>query len=261
MTARTELSRAESSRTELGRSLDLNGVTYRYRGGNVGGAGVGPLNLHVEPGEFLCVVGPSGSGKSTLLSLLAGFLRPQQGEIRLGGDPVNGPHPALTLVQQEAALFPWLTVGGNVAFGLKGVSGAEKAARVADALRLVGLSGYEARRPHELSGGQRQRVSIARALAVRPGLLLLDEPFSALDPGLRASLGEVCRSLLAQTRAALICVSHHPDELVGLVDRCALLDAGSLRRFDIDDRRPGQSRDQVAAALHAALVHPGVLSR
>ena len=228
MTAHTELGRAESSRTELGRSLDLNGVTYRYRGGNVGGAGVGPLNLHVEPGEFLCVVGPSGSGKSTLLSLLAGFLRPQQGEIRLGGDPVNGPHPALTLVQQEAALFPWLTVGGNVAFGLKGVSGAEKAARVADALRLVGLSGYEARRPHELSGGQRQRVSIARALAVRPGLLLLDEPFSALDHATRTTLADELLAIWWQQKVTVVFVTHQLDEALHLGQRVVALRGGEI---------------------------------
>ena len=209
----------------LGQSLDLSGVTYRY---GRGGAGVGPLNLHVEPGEFLCIVGPSGSGKSTLLSLLSGFLRPQTGEIRLGGEVVRGPHPALTLVQQEAALFPWLTVGGNVAFGLKGLNAGEKAARVTDALRLVGLGGYEPRRPHELSGGQRQRVSIARALAVRPGLLLLDEPFSALDHATRTALADELLGIWWQQKVTVVFVTHQLDEALHLGQRVVALQGGAV---------------------------------
>ena len=220
--------------TGLGQSLDLNGVTYRYGRANVGSsrtegsAGVGPLNLHVEPGEFLCVVGPSGSGKSTLLSLLAGFLRPQTGEMRLGGAALRGPHPALTLVQQEAALFPWLTVGGNVAFGLRGLSRADRAARVADALRLVGLGGYEGRRPHELSGGQRQRVSIARALAVRPGLLLLDEPFSALDHATRTALSDELLAIWRQQQVTVVFVTHQLDEALHLGQRVVALRGGEV---------------------------------
>lgn len=218
-----------TARSGLGQSLDLSGVTYRYgRGGVMGGAGVGPLDLHVQPGEFLCVVGPSGSGKSTLLSLLSGFLRPQQGEIRLGGEVVRGPHPALTLVQQEAALFPWLTVGGNVGFGLRGLSRSEQQERIAGALRLVGLSGYEARRPHELSGGQRQRVSIARALAVRPGLLLLDEPFSALDHATRTALADELLAIWWQQKITVVFVTHQLDEALHLGQRVVALRGGTV---------------------------------
>lgn len=208
-----------------GASLDLNQVTYRYR---QGGAGVGPLNLHVEPGEFITVVGPSGSGKSTLLGLLSGFLHPQQGEIRLGGDPVRGPHPALTLVQQESALFPWLTVGGNVAFGLNRMQRDQKNARITEALHLVGLDGYEHRRPHELSGGQRQRVSIARALAVRPGLLLLDEPFSALDHATRTALADELMAIWWDQKITVVFVTHHLDEALHLSQRVVALRQGTL---------------------------------
>ena len=224
----TEPKTSPGTQAGLGRSLSLQGVSYRY---GRGGAGVGPLDLEVGPGEFLCVVGPSGGGKSTLLSLLAGFLRPQSGEIRLGGEPVRGPHPALTLVQQEAALFPWLTVGGNVGFGLRGgtarsLSAPERAERVAGALRLVGLSGYEARRPHELSGGQRQRVSIARALARRPGLLLLDEPFSALDHATRTALADELLAIWWQQKVTVVFVTHQLDEALHLGQRVLALREG-----------------------------------
>lgn len=207
----------------LGASLTLDGVTYRY---GKSGAGLGPADLHVAAGEFLCVVGPSGSGKSTLLSLLAGFLRPQQGQIRLGGEALRGPHPNLTLVQQEPALFPWLTVGGNVAFGLSKVPRAERTARVQDALKQVGLSGYESRRPHELSGGQRQRVSIARALATKPGLLLLDEPFSALDVQTRTGLADELLGIWWEQKVTVVFVTHHLDEALHLGQRVVALRGG-----------------------------------
>ncbi|WP_233554813.1 ABC transporter ATP-binding protein [Deinococcus cavernae] len=213
------------ARPIAGASLDLSGVTYRY---GRSGAGIGPLDLHVKPGEFITVVGPSGSGKSTLLSLLSGFLHPQQGDIRLGGQPVRGPHPALTLVQQESALFPWLTVGGNVAFGLGKLGRPERLQRVAEALKLVGLPGYEARRPHELSGGQRQRISIARALAVKPGLLLLDEPFSALDHATRTTLADELMAIWWDQKITVVFVTHQLEEALHLSQRVVALRQGEI---------------------------------
>ncbi|GGM02183.1 ABC transporter ATP-binding protein [Deinococcus aerophilus] len=212
----------------LGRSLSLTGVGYRYGGRGQSGAGVGPLNLHIAPGEFVCVVGPSGGGKSTLLSLLAGFLAPQSGQIQLGGEAVRGPHPGLTLVQQEAALFPWLTVTGNVAFGLRGLKRSERAARVSDALRQVGLAGYGPRRVHELSGGQRQRVALARALAVQPGVLLLDEPFSALDHATRTALADELLGLWWQHKLTVVFVTHQLDEALHLGGRILALKNGEV---------------------------------
>ncbi|GAA0504874.1 ABC transporter ATP-binding protein [Deinococcus depolymerans] len=211
-----------------GAPLSLDGVTYRYQNRAAGGAGVGPLTLNVPAGEFLCVVGPSGSGKSTLLSLLAGFLRPQAGQITLGGEPVRGPHPRLTLVQQEAALFPWLTVAGNVGFGLRGLNRADRQARVTDALRQVGLAGFETRRPHELSGGQRQRVALARALAIQPGLLLLDEPFSALDHATRTSLADELLALWWQHKVTVVFVTHQLEEALHLGQRVVALRGGQV---------------------------------
>jgi len=210
-----------------GLGLTLDGVTYRYGRGH---AGVGPLNLQVSPGEFLCVVGPSGSGKSTLLSLLAGFLRPQAGQIRLGDTPVQGPDPRLTLVQQEAALFPWRTVAGNLAFGLERqrLPRAEREARVEDTLKLVGLEGYGPRRVHELSGGQRQRVSLARALAVQPRLLLLDEPFSALDDRTRTVLSDELLGIWWARKVTVVFVTHNLEEALALGQRVVALRGGEV---------------------------------
>ncbi|MBZ9712137.1 ABC transporter ATP-binding protein [Deinococcus multiflagellatus] len=219
---------AASAAARGGAPLTLDSVTYRYHGRKATGAGVGPLNLHVAAGEFLCVVGPSGSGKSTLLSLLAGFLRPQTGQITLGGETIRGPHPRLTLVQQEPALFPWLTVAGNVAFGLRAGPRAERQSRVADALRQVGLAGYEGRRPHELSGGQRQRVALARALVTRPGLLLLDEPFSALDHATRTALADELLTLWRQSGVTVVFVTHQLDEALHLGQRIVALRDGEV---------------------------------
>ncbi|MEW6421176.1 MAG: ABC transporter ATP-binding protein [Deinococcota bacterium] len=227
MTATMPRPATTASDTPQGIRLTLDGVTYRYGRSH---AGVGPLDLRVNAGEFLCVVGPSGSGKSTLLSLLAGFLRPQAGEIRLGDTPVRGPDPRLTLVQQEPALFPWRTVAGNVAFGLERqrLPRAERNARVEDTLRLVGLSGYGPRRVHELSGGQRQRVSLARALAVRPQLLLLDEPFSALDDRTRTVLAEELLSIWWSQKVTVVFVTHNLEEALALGQRVVALRAGAI---------------------------------
>ncbi|MFC6619122.1 ABC transporter ATP-binding protein [Deinococcus radiophilus] len=232
----------------LGAALELQDVTYRYRTGRgqVTAAGLGPLDLRVAPGEFLCVVGPSGSGKSTLLNLLAGFLRPQTGDIRLDGATVKGPHPRLTLVQQEAALFPWLTVGGNVSFGLRGLSRAEQARRVADALALVGLPEMAGRRVHELSGGQRQRVSLARALATRPGLLLLDEPFSALDVNTRARLSSELLEIWRAQGITVVFVTHHLEEALELGERVVALRQGEVA---LDAPTTGVSLTDLQAAL------------
>nr|WP_240741664.1 ABC transporter ATP-binding protein [Deinococcus sp. KSM4-11] len=207
-----------------GASLTLDGVSYHYKGR----VGLGPIDLHVQPGEFLCVVGPSGSGKSTLLSLLAGFLRPQQGVIRLGDEAVRGPHHSLTLVQQESALFPWLDVAGNVKFGLRRLKRADRNVRAAEALKLVGLDGYADRRVHELSGGQRQRVSLARALAVKPGLLLLDEPFSALDIQTRTTLADELLGIWWQQKVTVVFVTHQLDEALHLGQRIVALKDGQV---------------------------------
>ena len=217
----------------VGAALSLSEVEYRYasnRQGHGTAAGLGPLTLHIQPGEFVCVVGPSGSGKSTLLGLLAGFLRPQHGQMQLSGRALAGPVPELTLVQQEHALFPWLTVLGNVAFGLKTrrLSRAEQQARALAALKQVGLEDFAPRRIHQLSGGQRQRVSLARALALSPSLLLLDEPFSALDVSTRHQLGQELLGIWLTQGSTVLFVTHNLDEALSLGQRVVALRGGQL---------------------------------
>jgi sulfonate transport system ATP-binding protein len=183
------------------------------------------ISLAVKPGEFLCVVGPSGCGKSTLLHLIAG-LHPQiSGKILVDGKPVNGPGTDRILIFQELGLFPWLTVGGNIEFGMKmkNVSRAEREEKVQHYLRLVHLSKFKNSYIHQLSGGMRQRVALARALATEPDVLLMDEPFAALDAQTRDLLHDELERIWAETGRTIIFVTHNVREAVRLGDRVALL--------------------------------------
>ena len=181
------------------------------------------VNLDVAKGEFLCIVGPSGCGKSTLLSAVGGFLAPTGGEIRIDGEAVRGPDPRRIFVFQERGLFPWLTVEGNIEFGLFKLPKAERASRIAHYIKMVGLVGFEKAYPAELSGGMKQRLEVARALAVKPDMLLLDEPFGALDSITRLIMrGELLR-IWREERNTVIFVTHDIDEAVQLADRVAVM--------------------------------------
>jgi ABC-type nitrate/sulfonate/bicarbonate transport system ATPase subunit len=181
------------------------------------------VNLDVAQGEFLCIVGPSGCGKSTFLSAIGGFLSPTSGEIRIDGEAVRGPDPRRIFVFQERGVFPWLTVEGNIAFGLFKLSRQERASRVSHYIRMVGLAGFEKAYPAELSGGMKQRLEVARALAVNPDMLLLDEPFGALDSITRMVMrGELLR-IWREERKTVIFVTHDIDEAVQLADRVAVM--------------------------------------
>jgi NitT/TauT family transport system ATP-binding protein len=152
------------------------------------------IDLDVHEGEFVCVLGPSGCGKSTLLNIVAGFLPPTSGSVRIDGEEVRGPDSRRIFVFQERGVFPWLTVEGNIGFGLGRLSRQEREGRIAHYVQLVGLKGFEKAYPHELSGGMKQRVEVARALAVDPDMLYLDEPFGALDSITRLVMrGELMR--------------------------------------------------------------------
>ncbi|GAB3677522.1 ABC transporter ATP-binding protein [Actinocorallia lasiicapitis] len=179
------------------------------------------ISLEVARGEFVCIVGASGSGKSTLLSLIAGLDAPTAGEITLDGAPVRGPGPERGLVFQTGALHPWRTVERNVAFGLEllPLSRAERRERVAWYLREVGLEGLGGRLPKELSGGQRQRVAIARALACEPSVLLLDEPFGALDCQTKDDMQLFLRKVWQDTGTTILMVTHDVEEAVFLAQR------------------------------------------
>src|ERR1700733_7739352 len=210
------------------------------------------INLQVRAGEFLCIVGPSGCGKSTLLHLIAGLHRQTSGQILVDGKPVQGPGTDRIMIFQEHALFPWLTVGRNVEFGMKmkGVPKAERAEKTLHYLRLVHLQKFKDSYIHQLSGGMRQRVAIARALATEPDVLLMDEPFGALDAQTRDLLHDELERIWSETGRTIIFVTHNVREAVRLGDRVALMTfrPGRVKReYLIDLPRPRVLEDMTVA--------------
>jgi ABC-type nitrate/sulfonate/bicarbonate transport system ATPase subunit len=199
------------------------------------------INLEVGDGEFVCLLGPSGCGKTTLLNAMAGFLSPTSGEITVDGELVRKPDPRRIFVFQERGVFPWLTVEGNIGFGLSKLTKAEREQRIAHYVKMVGLQGFERTYPQELSGGMKQRLEVARALAVNPDMLLLDEPFGALDSITRLVMrGELLRIWEAE-RKTVIFVTHDIDEAVQLADRVVVMSArpASIRQIvNIDIAHP-----------------------
>ncbi|MET9696489.1 ABC transporter ATP-binding protein [Streptomyces sp. NPDC006529] len=198
------------------------------------------IDLSIPAGEFLVVVGPSGCGKSTLLDLLGGLTRPSGGRILLDGEPVTGPGLDRGIVFQQYALLPWRTALGNIEFGLEatGVPRRQRAARAREFLDLVGLTGFGDRHPHELSGGMRQRVAIARALAYDPDVLLMDEPFAALDAQTRESLQDELRRIWQATGKTVVFITHSIEEAVYLGQRVAVITS-----------RPGRIKEIVPVSL------------
>jgi iron(III) transport system ATP-binding protein len=193
------------------------------------------VSLEIEPGEFFAFLGPSGCGKTTLLRLIAGFARAQAGEVRIAGADVSGLPPwrrDVGMVFQSYALWPHMTVARNVAFGLeeRGVPRAEIRARVAEALRLVGLDALADRRPSQLSGGQQQRVALARTIVVRPKVLLLDEPLSNLDAKLRVQVRREIRELQRALGLTTIFVTHDQEEANAICDRIAVMSEGEVQQ-------------------------------
>ena len=197
------------------------------------------IDLRVESEEFAAVLGPSGCGKSTLLNLIAGLLTPSAGAIWVEGELAPG-RVTTAMVFQEFALFPWRTVQANVEFGLEEmrVPAAERTRRARAFIELTGLAGFEARYPHQLSGGMRQRVGIARALAVEPAVLLMDEPFSALDAQTRQLMQEELLTIWERTRQTIVYVTHNIHEAVYMADRVVVL-----------SRRPGRVLAEVKVEL------------
>ncbi len=220
-----------SAETQGGVIVDIRGLAFGY--GDADGEVtivLEELTLTLGRGGFLAVVGPSGAGKSTLLRVIAGLIPPQSGTVEVTARPAAGQRPA-AMVFQEPRLLPWRRVAGNVEFGLEGLvaARAERHRRAVAALKLVGLAGAERKWPHQLSGGQRQRVGLARALAVQPALLLMDEPFSALDTITRQSLQDELLRIWRETGTSILLVTHDLDEAVYLADRVILLDGKPAR--------------------------------
>ena len=219
--------------TPAGRTLDVEDLTVRY-----GQAlAVDGVTLAIEPGEVVALLGPSGCGKTTLLRVIAGFVRQAAGRVRVDGAPID--HlPAnqrnIGIVFQNYALFPHMTVAENVAYGLRarGVRGPEVQARISRFLDVVQLGGFRERLPRQLSGGQQQRVALARALAVEPSILLLDEPFAALDRNLRLDMQIEVKRLQRTLGLTTILVTHDQDEAMSVADRIAVMHKGKVEQFD-----------------------------
>jgi iron(III) transport system ATP-binding protein len=210
--------------------LEVHDLTRSFGGRQV----VAGVSLAVAAGQVMCLLGPSGCGKSTTLRMIAGVERPDEGRILIDGHQVFGPGVNLPpeargvgLMFQDFALFPHLTVAGNVGFGLT-CDRAAKAARVGELLEKVNLSGFGGKHPHELSGGEQQRVALARALAPRPRVMLMDEPFSGLDNRLRDGIRDATLEVLKEEGAAVLLVTHEPDEAMRMADEIALMRAGAV---------------------------------
>ena len=207
------------------------------------------VSLEVDLGEIVAIVGGSGCGKSTLLRAVSGLDRPTQGSVLLDGEAITDPHEKIGIIFQEPRLLPWLSVAGNVGFGLDHLPREERRARVARALERMGLSEKAEGWPRELSGGQAQRVAIARALVPRPEVLLLDEPFSALDAFTRVDLQDGLLDLWADLKPTLILVTHDVDEAIVLADRVIVMRPRPGRLFDEIRADLPRPRDRQSAAF------------
>ena len=244
-------------------AVELDHCTLRYSERAV----LDDVNLRIDAGSFSCVIGPSGSGKSTLLALISGLLAPVAGEVRVGGQPVAGTNPRIQLVFQSGALFDWMTVRENVEFGLRATRVPDAVARgeVEGYLRLVGLDDVAGARIHELSGGMAQRVAIARALVMQPQVLLMDEPFSALDAITRDNLQVELIRLWEETGVTVVFVTHNLREAILLADDICLLGSGGRveRTWEVQVPRSQRAHhpalrpleNELRERLHVA--HPG----
>ncbi len=231
-------------------AVSLEGVVKKYRQQTV----LHELSLKIRPGEFLTLLGPSGCGKTTLLNLIAGFAQADNGEIFIQDQPVTDlpPHQReIGIVFQNYALFPHMTVERNIGYGLRmrRMAPAEIAARVQEAMAMVKLDGLGDRKPRELSGGQQQRVALARALVIRPKVLLLDEPFSALDKGLRSAMQVEIREIQRKLGVTTVFVTHDQSEALAMSDRIAVMERGEIRQVATPDELYRNPQDPFVASF------------
>jgi NitT/TauT family transport system ATP-binding protein len=251
---------ATTSVTEAPAAVTLSGVSKVYGKGAAAVRALAELSLTVAPGEFTCLIGASGCGKSTLLSLVAGLERPTTGTLQVGG--------RVALMFQEAGLFPWLTARGNVELALRRLSRAERGRRAAELLDVVQLGGFADKRPHELSGGMRQRVSLARALAQDADVLLMDEPFGALDAMTRDVMHDELDAIAAERGLTVLFVTHNVREAVRLGDRVVVLSSrpgrvladipvGVQRPRRIDSAPVAQAAAEITDLLRAEMSRHG----
>lgn len=223
-------------------TIELEDVSKTYDANKRDGGveAVRNVSMHVGSGEFVSIVGPTGCGKSTLMEIVAGLTDPTAGEVTIAGEPVTGPRRDVGVVFQKDSTFPWRTVLENVEFGLQmhGVTFDERRERSRNVIELVGLSGFEDTYPNELSGGMRQRVAIARTLVMNPAVMLMDEPFGALDEQTRIMLGDELLSIAAETEQTTLFITHSINEAIHLSDRVVVMSA-----------RPGQIKETVGVDI------------
>jgi NitT/TauT family transport system ATP-binding protein len=235
----------ETRRADIDPAIELRGVTKRFTtpGGGTYTA-IRDVDLQVEPGEFVAIVGPTGCGKSTTLTLVSGLERPSAGTVEVHGSITNGITPGVGFMFQTDAILPWKSVLDNVAMGprFQGAGKGPAEAKAKDWIRRVGLAGFEDRFPHQLSGGMRKRVALAQSLINEPAILLMDEPFSALDVQTRAIMSNELLQLWDETRPAVIFVTHDLEEAIALADKVVVMTAGPggtvKATFPIDLPRP-----------------------
>ena len=248
---------AERPRDQTGKGrIDIRDVSVTFGKGRSSHRAVESTRLQIEPGEFVCLLGPSGCGKSTLLNAVAGFIPPTMGEVLIDGEEITEPGPDRGMVFQQYSLFPWKSVRENVAFGplLAGHSRNEAISTANTFLNMVGLAGFADRFPDELSGGMKQRVGIARALANYPSVLLMDEPFGALDAQTRVMMQENLLKIWAQFGNTVLFVTHDVDEAIFLADRVLVMSASPGRiiaDFPVELERPRNVEMATGAAFIA----------
>ena len=232
-----------------GSSVQVSGVSKQYASEQGTVQALADVNFGVDSGELVCIVGPSGCGKTTLFRILAGLEPATRGEVTLNGTAVTEPTPNMGIVFQEYHLFPWRTVRGNIAFGLEkavGLDGTDREQRVQQLVDLVGLAGFEDSYPKSLSGGMKQRVALARALAIDPALLLMDEPFGAVDAQTRERLQAELLAIWGETGKTILFVTHDVEEAVTLADRVVVMgkNPGQINEIvSIDLARPRSRGD------------------
>jgi NitT/TauT family transport system ATP-binding protein len=241
-------------------ALAFNGISCVFASNERAGEryiAVGDTTLHVAPGEFVSVVGPTGCGKSTLLNVAAGLLEPSSGSVEVFGEPLTGINARAGYMFQAEALMPWRNAIGNVAAGLEflGISEAEAAKAAGEWLKRVGLGGFENRYPHQMSGGMRKRTALAQTLILDPDIILMDEPFSALDIQTRQLMENEVLALWQAKRKAVLFITHDLDEAIAMSDRVVVLSAGPATRpigeFVIDLERP---RDVAEIRVHPRFI-------
>jgi ABC-type nitrate/sulfonate/bicarbonate transport system ATPase subunit len=235
------------------KKIVVDGISKRFGQLSV----VDGVSFDVRDGEFVAIVGPSGCGKSTLLNIIAGFERPDRGTIRIDGAKRVGPSRNGIMISQHGSVFPWLTVQENLMFGLIGASRRDQVALAGRYIAMVGLAGFEAAYPHELSGGMLKRVELARALVVKPEILYMDEPFSALDALMSLRMQTELRRILDEERHTVLLITHDVEEAIYLADRIVVLSPRPTTiqtTFQVDLPHPRKLSNPKAQALREAIL-------